>query len=123
MSGGGLFFFAIFALVLVAMYLGIRRQIGSPMMIAAGGTIASIILMALISASQGNTALHVIVVALFVGGGFSGITLAIAWYFHNTEMRAAAYRDQYRPLQHQHEVPTNGYSDFSEYEEVYEEDY
>lgn len=81
-------FFAIFAAILVWAYLAIRRRWAKPSFVAAAGVIGSIISMLLMSVSQGNTALHAIVVGLVVGGLFSGIVLAIAWYFQVKEMRA-----------------------------------
>ncbi len=81
-------FYAIFALILVWMYLAIRRRWVQPGFAAAAGIIGSVISMLLMSVSQGNAALHAIVVGLLVGGFFSGATLATAWYFHLRDLRA-----------------------------------
>ena len=86
-------FYAIFALILVWMYLAIRRRWVAPGFAAAVGIIGSVISMLLMSVSQGNTALHAIVVGLLVGGFFSGATLATAWYFHLRDLRSH-YGDQ-----------------------------
>lgn len=88
MQGTALIFFALFALVLAGMYLGIRRQWAAPGMIAGAGVMLSIIFMVLVSLAQGNGVLQAVLVGLLVGGLFSGATLAVAWYFHSNEMRA-----------------------------------
>jgi O-antigen/teichoic acid export membrane protein len=81
-------FYAIFAVILVGMYLGIRRGWGQPGFVAAVGIVGSVISMLLMSLSQGNAALHAVAVGLVVGGLFSGVTLAIAWYFHTRDIQA-----------------------------------
>ncbi|MDX2139810.1 MAG: hypothetical protein SF123_17120 [Chloroflexota bacterium] len=81
-------FYAIFALILVGMYLGIRRGWGQPGFVAAVGIVGSVISMLLMSLSQGNAVLHAVVVGLVVGGLFSGVTLAIAWYFHTRDLQS-----------------------------------
>jgi Na+/H+-translocating membrane pyrophosphatase len=82
-------FFIVFAIILVWMYLSIRRGWGAPGFVAGAGIIGSIISMLLMSISQGNVALHAIVVGLLVGGIFSGVTLAVAWYFRVKEFRTS----------------------------------
>jgi O-antigen/teichoic acid export membrane protein len=83
-------FYGIFALILVGMYLGIRRGWGQPGFVAAAGIVGSVISMLLMSIAQGNAVLHAVVVGLVVGGLFSGVTLAIAWYFHTRDTQARA---------------------------------
>lgn len=84
----GWIFYVIFAVVLLGMYLAVRRRWAPPGLIAGIGTIASIISMFLISLSQQNNILHAVIVGILVGALFSGATLAVAWYFHAGEMRA-----------------------------------
>ncbi len=92
MSPSGFLFFGLFALVLVATYLGIRRQWAEPSIIAGGGVLGSIILIAMVSLAQGNSIAQAIIVGILVGGIFSGATLAIAWYFHSNELNAITKR-------------------------------
>ncbi len=88
MQGMAWVFFALFALALVGMYLGIRRSWAAPGVIAAAGVAASIILMTLTALAQNNLLIQAIIVGVLVGGLFSGATLAVAWYFHSSELRA-----------------------------------
>lgn len=70
------------------MYLSIRRGWFAPGMTAAVGVILSMIVMVMISLAQNNLPIQAIVVGILVGGVFSGVTLAAAWYFHSQELRA-----------------------------------
>jgi len=88
MHGLAFVFFALFALVLVGMYLAIRRELAGPGLVAGIGVVLSIVMMVLMSLAQENSLLQAIVVGIVVGGLFSGITLAAAWYFHTNEMHA-----------------------------------
>lgn len=99
MQGLAFLFFIIFAAVLVAMYVGIRRELAGPGLIAGVGVILSMILMVLVSLAQENSLIQAIVVGILVGGLFSGVTLAVAWYFHSNELRAryAENPDAYEP--------------------------
>jgi Na+/H+-translocating membrane pyrophosphatase len=83
----GLILYFLFVLVLVAAYLGIRRQWAPPAAIAAVCVVASFILMMLISLAQGNSIYQAIFVGLLVGGLFSSGILGMAWYFHRNELR------------------------------------
>jgi threonine dehydratase len=97
MQGLAWLFFLIFAAVLVGMYIGIRRELAGPGLIAGVGVAASMILMVLVSLAQENSLIQAVVVGILVGGLFSGATLGVAWYFHNNEVRAryAANADVY----------------------------
>ena len=88
MQGSALFLFVIFALVLAGMYLSIRRGWFAPGMTAAVGVILSMVVMVMISLAQNNLPIQAIVVGILVGGVFSGVILAAAWYFHSQELRA-----------------------------------
>jgi prepilin signal peptidase PulO-like enzyme (type II secretory pathway) len=88
MQSSALLLFVIFALVLAGMYLSIRRGWFAPGMTAAVGVILSMIVMVMISLAQNNLPIQAIVVGILVGGVFSGVTLAAAWYFHSQELRA-----------------------------------
>jgi hypothetical protein len=81
-------FFLLFALVLTFMYLSIRRAWMPPGVTASGGVIASIITMSLFVIARGNSILQGVVTGVFIGAIFAGATLAIAWYFHSSELRA-----------------------------------
>lgn len=78
-------FYLMFALVLVGMYLAVRRRWVSPGLAAGVGTLGSIISMFLVSLAQQNNILHAVVVSILVGALFSGMTLAIAWFFHSND--------------------------------------
>lgn len=83
-----IFFFA-FALVIVTMYLAIRRAWGDLRLIAALGMFGSIITMSLTMIAQPNVRFEAGVIAgVFIGGAFGAVTLAIAWYFQVSELRA-----------------------------------
>jgi hypothetical protein len=83
-----LVFFVLFTVVLVGMYLLIRRRIAPIGAVAAVGMIGSILTMTLFSLGQGNLLAHALLVGFIVGGGMSVITLALSWYFLSTEVRA-----------------------------------
>jgi ABC-type Fe3+-siderophore transport system permease subunit len=86
-------FFILFVLVLVAMYLSIRRQWLSPMITAAGGVFASIVLMILFSIGQQNLPIQAVIVGTGMGALFSIATLVIAIFFQRNEQRALQLRD------------------------------
>lgn len=88
MQGSAMIFFLLFAVVQVAIYLGIRRRWASPGVIAGGGVLASVVVMILIALAQGDIIAQSVVVGVVVGIIFSIATLAMAWYFHSMEMRA-----------------------------------
>jgi ABC-type Fe3+-siderophore transport system permease subunit len=88
MQGSALLLFVIFALVLAAMYLSIRRAWFAPGATAAIGVVLSIIIMVMISLAQNNLPIQAVIVGVILGGIFSGVTLAAAWYFHSQELRA-----------------------------------
>jgi len=94
MQGSAFIFFALFAIVLAAMYIAIRREWAAPGMVAGAGVILSIITMTLVSIMQGNSVIQAVIVGILVGGLFSGATLAIAWYFHSNERRARYHQAQ-----------------------------
>jgi Na+/H+-translocating membrane pyrophosphatase len=79
--------FVVFALILFAMYIAIRRRLAAPVIIAAIGVFASIVVMTLIGLAQGNSVYQAIFVGLLIGGLFSGGTLAMAVYFQTNERR------------------------------------
>lgn len=79
--------FAVFSLILFAMYVGIRRRWGSPILVGGLGVIASIVVMTLLGLAQNNTAYQALFAGLLVGGLFSGGALVIAYYFQSNERR------------------------------------
>lgn len=78
-------FFVGFVLVLVGMYLAIRRRWTSPGVTAGIGVMLSIILWMLFSLAQNTVILHAVFNGVLFGGIFSGATLAMAWYFQSSE--------------------------------------
>lgn len=89
MSGIAVVLYLAFALVQVGVYLSIRRRWASPLVTATAGVFASIMLMLLVGLAQGNSVFQAAFAALIVGGLFSGGVLAMAWYFHSSEVRQA----------------------------------
>lgn len=89
LQGMGLLLFVVFALALLGMYLAIRRNWVAPVVSTGVGIALSIILMTLISFSQGNPPIQAIIVGLVVGGLFGGATLAVAWYFQAQALRTS----------------------------------
>ncbi|MCU0511487.1 MAG: hypothetical protein MUE40_02850 [Anaerolineae bacterium] len=87
-----LIFFALFAGVIVGIYLTIRRRAAAPGLIAAGGMVGSVLTMTLFSLAQNNLVVHALLVGLLVGGGFAALTMALAWYFLSNELRAGEKR-------------------------------
>jgi hypothetical protein len=79
--------FALFALDLTGLYLAIRREWFSPGRSATVGVLLAIVFMFFVSLGQGNSIIQAVVVGVLVGGIFGGAILAIAWYFHNNELR------------------------------------
>ncbi|MBL8153587.1 MAG: hypothetical protein JNM70_05325 [Anaerolineae bacterium] len=98
MQGGALILFVVFALVLVGIYMAIRRGWFPPGITATVGVIVCMILMVLISLAQQNSALQAVVVGVLLGGVFSGATLAAAWYFHGQELRARYQNAEHAPM-------------------------
>lgn len=88
MQGLSLLFFALFALVIVGMYITLRRGMGKPSVIAAGGVFASIASMTLCLLSGTDVVLvNALLIGVLMGGGFAFAALAAAWYFSRQEMR------------------------------------
>lgn len=88
MQGSALLLFVVFALVLAAMYLSIRRAWFPPGVTATVGVVVSMIIMVMVSLAQNNLPIQAVIVGILLGGIFSGVTLAAAWYFHSQELRA-----------------------------------
>lgn len=88
-----LLFFLVFALVLVGMYLAIRREWASTGIVTVLGVTGSIIAMLVVSLSQGNAMFQAIVVSLSIGTIFSLSTVAIAIFFHSNEIREQRTHD------------------------------
>lgn len=85
MSWLGFVFYIIFAVVQVAMYLGIRRGWLPTPQIAGGGVGASVVLALAIAFASGNALIQALFVALILGGLISGATLAVAFYFQSQD--------------------------------------
>jgi hypothetical protein len=84
-----LIFYALFALVVIWIYLAVRRGWTSPGFILGAGTAGTIITILLMSVSQGNEALHAVVNGIVVGSIFSLGTFALATYFSRRERKTA----------------------------------
>lgn len=79
--------FVLFAVILFAMYIAVRRRWGSPVLVGAIGFIVSIVVMTLNSLAQGNDIYRAIFSGLLIGGLFSIGVLAMAWYFNTNDER------------------------------------
>jgi hypothetical protein len=90
-SIASLVFFIVFALVQLGMYILVRRRIGSTMVVAVLGVVISVACIALMTLAQGNTPLWAAVVGVLLGGLFSTVSLAAAWYFSTSESRRARF--------------------------------
>lgn len=86
-SPASFMYFALFALILVVMYLAIRREWASPTLIGAGGVLGSVVAMMMVSLSEGNAIFQAMIVSVGIGVVFSLATLAIATFFHTSEVR------------------------------------
>lgn len=93
MQGTSLLLFAAFALVLAGMYISIRRNWFPPGITAAVGVVLSMVLMVMVSLAQNNLPIQAVIVGVLIGGVFSGVTLAAAWYFHSQELRSQHYAE------------------------------
>ncbi len=91
MQSTSLIYFAVFAFVQVAMYILIRRRIGHPAVIAAIGVVISFASLLFMALEQGTTLIWAVIVGLVLGGLFSGISLAAAWYFTTNENRRSRF--------------------------------
>lgn len=88
MTPAAILFFLVFAGINVGMYVAIRRRIGPPMLLAAGGVLGAVISMMLVSLAQDNLFAHALSVGVVLGGGLCLATLVIALYFQGNEMRS-----------------------------------
>lgn len=84
-------FFFVFAVVQLGMYSLVRRRVGSTVVIAAVGIVISIACLLLMTLAQGNTPLWAVVIGLLIGGLFSTVTLAAAWYFSTADQRRVRF--------------------------------
>lgn len=90
MTGTAFLFFAVFALILIWMYLAIRRRWGRPATVAGVGIFGAVIAMMMVSLTQqDNSPIQALFVGIVIGGLFSGATLIVAWYFSSNETREA----------------------------------
>jgi len=87
-------FFILFGLVILMMYLSVRRQMFPLGATAFIGVIASVICMTLFSLAQGNVMLQALAVGMVIGGVFSIVTLALALYFQGNERREELMRGE-----------------------------
>lgn len=101
MQGLSLLFFIAFAFVIGGIYIGIRRNLAKPAVIAAAGILGSIVTMSLSMMARPNIPpAQGLLMGILIGGVMGVITLAAAYYFQRNEMRS-----QY--VQKQEEVAVN----------------
>lgn len=94
MQGLGLIFFFAFAVIILMMYIAVRRGWAAPGRVALFGMLGSIITMTLSMLSQpGVMAIQGIFFGVLAGALFAGATLAVAWYFHRSEARPSMMTD------------------------------
>lgn len=89
-STSGLFFFFLFALLLVGVYIALRRQLAPARILSGAGILGGIFTMTLFAGSQeGVLPVHAILVGILIGGGLSLGVIILAWYFLTQETRTA----------------------------------
>lgn len=91
MSGGGFVFFVLFGVVLLGMYIIVRRRLLSLAIAGFFGISASILLMTISALAQGNTVYQALFVGILVGGLFSVSALVIANFFTKASERSAKF--------------------------------
>lgn len=99
MSASALIFFFIFSLIIIGMYVAIRRMWFDATITVAIGIISSTIAMTLMLKQMNDNVgdAQAIFFGFLIGGAFSGVALMVAWYFHSNEMRdtyANDYHDE-----------------------------
>ncbi len=87
MTGIALIFFVLFALSVVATYLGVRRAWASTGVVTGVGAVASIVSMVLFSLGQGTGVVQALVVGFLVGSVFVAAAVSIAGFFRSNEGR------------------------------------
>lgn len=89
MQGASFLYFIIFSLIVIGMYVVVRRQWVNPAIAAAGGIVAGTIAMMLTLTEMNPNMMDVqaIFFGFIIGTGFCMVALAVAWYFHSNELR------------------------------------
>ena len=88
-----LFFFGLFALVIIVTFLAVRRQWGNMRVISAASVFLSILTMSLALITRagdraGQVAGQMLVFGILLGGAGGIAALVIAWYFRTQELRS-----------------------------------
>ncbi len=96
MNVTALIFFLGFGLIIIGMYVALRRQLFNPTITVAVGMIASTIamIMTLLQNNPEIMSLQAIFFGFLISLIFSGATLAMAWYFQTNEMREAYMKQE-----------------------------
>ena len=82
-------FFILFAVVLMGTYISLRRELAPPRLIAMVSILGSSISLTLFSLTARDTSfVYAVVLGIIAGCLFSGLTLALAWYFHKQEIQS-----------------------------------
>jgi hypothetical protein len=89
MSVSALIFFFIFSLIILGMYISLRRELFNPTIVVAVGIISSTLAMMLTLKQMNDTVsnFQAVFFGFLIGGAFSLTTLAVAWYFHSNDLR------------------------------------
>jgi hypothetical protein len=82
----GFLFFFLFAVTLFVMYIAVRRELAPLGLIAALGTVSSIITMMLYLLSLVDVAIQGVLFGIVIGLVMSIATLSLAWYYRNQEV-------------------------------------
>ncbi|MEQ8673078.1 MAG: hypothetical protein RLP44_16850 [Aggregatilineales bacterium] len=100
MQGASLIYFMIFSLIIVGMYITVRRRWVNPGVAAAVGIVAGTVAMMLTLSSMNSDMMDVqaIFFGFLIGTGFVVAALAVAWYFHSNELREHYMREEYAPV-------------------------
>lgn len=89
MSASALIFFFIFSLIIIGMYVAVRRMWFDSTVTVAIGIISSTIAMTMMLRQMNDNVgdAQAIFFGFLIGGAFSLISLLVAWYFHSNEVR------------------------------------
>jgi len=99
MQGASLFYFLIFSVIIVGMYIIVRRQWINPGVAAAVGIVSATIAMMLTLTEMNPEMMdaQAIIFGFLIGTGFVVTALAVAWYFHSNELREQQQHGDYVP--------------------------
>ncbi len=107
MQGASFIYFFIFSLIIVGMYIVVRRQWVNPGAAAAVGIVSATVAMMLTLSAMNPDMMdaQAIIFGFLIGTGFVVTALAVAWYFHSNEIREAQQHEAYAPEYVEYDEP------------------